>query len=464
MTAPMLQIEALTKRFQTGGGFLKRPRTMLAVRDVSLTIAKGEVVGVVGESGCGKSTLARLVLRLLEPTSGRVVMDGTDLTSLGPSALRAARRRMAMVFQDPYSSLDPRFSVADVLTEPFTVQRRPLPPGQIAEMLTAVGLPTHMATSHPHQLSGGQRQRVGIARALALRPEFVVLDEPTASLDVSIQAQIINLLAGLRDQMGLTYLFISHDLGLVRYFCDRIVVMYLGAVVEILPSQDAHPRHPYTRALIDSGFAPNPARRRAIAPLSSEIPSPFDLPPAAPLPGAAPTPQIAAALSDPRLTHLPTPPPASTRFESRSMPFHILTAAFVHESNTFKRGETTLQDFRNDVLDEGQTAIDRFGDVNEELAGFLDIGSKAGWQITHTVSAHATPGARVARAAFDHIAGLICDGARPHRATLDGILLSLHGSMVPTFCEKARANSFTVCGPLSAQICPSPSRWTCTPW
>lgn len=288
MTAPMIEIESLTKRFQTGGGFLKRPRAMLAVRDVSLSIAKGEVVGVVGESGCGKSTLARLVLRLLEPSSGRVVLDGTDLTSLAPGALRAARKRMAMVFQDPYSSLDPRYSVADVLTEPFTVQRRPLPSGQIAEMLTAVGLPPEMAASHPHQLSGGQRQRVGIARALALRPDFVVLDEPTASLDVSIQAQIIDLLASLRDQMGLTYLFISHDLGLVRYFCDRIVVMYLGAVVEILPTADAAPRHPYTRALIDSGFVPDPARRRAIAPLSGEIPSPFDLPPGCAFAGRCP--------------------------------------------------------------------------------------------------------------------------------------------------------------------------------
>ena len=195
---------------------------------------------------------------------------------------------MAMVFQDPYSSLDPRFSVADVLTEPFTVQRRPLPPGQIAEMLTAVGLPPEMASSHPHQLSGGQRQRVGLARALALRPDFGVLDEPTASLDVSIQAQIIDLLAGLRDQMGLTYLFISHDLGLVRYFCDRIVVMYLGAVVEILPTADAQPRHPYTRALIDSGFTPDPTRRRAIAPLSGEIPSPFDLPPGCAFAGRCP--------------------------------------------------------------------------------------------------------------------------------------------------------------------------------
>ncbi|MEO5615950.1 MAG: ABC transporter ATP-binding protein [Cypionkella sp.] len=301
---------------------------------VSLKLERGQTLGLVGESGSGKSLTAMAAMGLLPLIGGRVSagtvrFDGQNLaaltdpqrralrgrrigfvtqnpmTALDPVqrigaqidvvsrlhlglSKRAARKRMAMVFQDPYSSLDPRFSVADVLTEPFTVQRRPLRPGQIAEMLTAVGLPPEMATSHPHQLSGGQRQRVGIARALALRPEFVVLDEPTASLDVSIQAQIIDLLAGLRDQMGLTYLFISHDLGLVRYFCDRIVVMYLGAVVEILPTADAQPRHPYTRALIDSGFVPDPARRRAIAPLSGEIPSPFDLPPGCAFAGRCP--------------------------------------------------------------------------------------------------------------------------------------------------------------------------------
>jgi oligopeptide/dipeptide ABC transporter ATP-binding protein len=301
MSAPMIRIETLSKRFQTGGGFLKPARAMLAVREVSLTIAKGEVVGVVGESGCGKSTLARLVLRLLEATSGRVVLDGTDLNSLGPKALRAARRRMGMVFQDPYSSLDPRYSVADVLAEPFVVQGRPLDPAKVAGMLEAVGLPAQMAASHPHQLSGGQRQRVGIARALALRPDFVVLDEPTASLDVSIQAQIIDLLAGLRDQMGLTYLFISHDLGLVRYFCDRIVVMYLGAVVEVLPTAAATPRHPYTRALIDSGFAPDPTLRREIAPLGGEIPSPFDLPPGCAFAGRCPRVQARCLTERPEL-------------------------------------------------------------------------------------------------------------------------------------------------------------------
>ncbi|SEN85529.1 peptide/nickel transport system ATP-binding protein [Gemmobacter aquatilis] len=285
---PLIRIEALTRRFETGGGFLKRPRTMMAVQDVSLSIARGEVVGVVGESGCGKSTLARLVLRLLEPTSGRVLLGDSELTALPPAALRAARKRMAMVFQDPYSSLDPRYSLAEVLAEPFVVQRRALPSGAVAAMLAAVGLPETLATSHPHQLSGGQRQRVGIARALALEPEFLVLDEPTASLDVSIQAQIIDLLADLRDRLGLTYLFISHDLGLVRYFCDRIVVMYLGAVVEVLPHADAAPRHPYTRALIDSGFAPDPARRRTIAPLTGEIPSPFALPPGCAFAGRCP--------------------------------------------------------------------------------------------------------------------------------------------------------------------------------
>ncbi len=279
MTAPLIQIDRLSKRFQSGGGIFAKPRAMMAVRDVSLSIGKGEVLGVVGESGCGKSTLARLVLRLIEPTAGRVSFDGTDITALSPAALRKMRRRMAMVFQDPYSSLDPRHTLTEVLAEPFAAQGEPLSPDRLPEMLAAVGLPAAMAASHPHQLSGGQRQRVGIARALALHPDFVVLDEPTASLDVSIQAQIIALLADLRDRLGLTYLFISHDLGLVRYFCDRIVVMYLGTVVEVLPDTTAAPRHPYTRALMQSNFAPDPARRRAIEPLTGEIPSPFALPP-----------------------------------------------------------------------------------------------------------------------------------------------------------------------------------------
>lgn len=278
MSNPLIIAEALARRFSTGGGWLRPARSMMAVRGVSFQVAKGEVLGVVGESGCGKSTLARLVLRLIEPTGGRASFDGQEVTGLSPGNLRRLRRRMAMVFQDPYSSLDPRFTVADALTEPFAVQGERPPGGRINALLDQVGLSQAMAGSYPHQLSGGQRQRVGIARALAQAPDFIVLDEPTASLDVSIQAQIIGLLSDLRRDNGLTYLFISHDLGLVRYFCDRVLVMYLGAVVEVLPRADASPRHPYTRALMDSNFVPDPTRRKSLQALKGEIPSAFDLP------------------------------------------------------------------------------------------------------------------------------------------------------------------------------------------
>jgi oligopeptide/dipeptide ABC transporter ATP-binding protein len=278
MTQPLLSTRGLTKRFATGGGWFARPREMTAVRSVDLTLDRGEVVGIVGESGCGKSTLARLIMRLIEPTEGEVSLDGISLGDLDRRELQAARQRMAMVFQDPYSSLDPRFTIADCISEPFAVQSRPVSRTEIATALESVSLPASTAERYPHQLSGGQRQRVGIARALALKPDLIILDEPTASLDVSVQAQIIELLASLRDRLGLTYLFISHDLGLVRYFCDRIIVMYLGSVVEVLPNTHTAPRHPYTRALMDSSFVPAAAQRRMIAPLTGDIPSPFKLP------------------------------------------------------------------------------------------------------------------------------------------------------------------------------------------
>ena len=275
---PLLSLQDVSKRYESGGGWLTQARSMLAVRDVNLTIQAGSITGVVGESGCGKSTLARLALRLIEPTSGSIRFKDTDILSLSPRAMREMRRHMQMVFQDPYSSLDPRFTIADVLSEPFLVQGEHPTPARIAELLGKVGLGPRTAESYPHQLSGGQRQRVGVARALALNPDFVVLDEPTASLDVSIQAQIVSLLEDLQQQLGLTYMFISHDLGLVRYICDRIVVMYLGSIVEDLPSPREQPRHPYTRALLDSTFSPDPARRRQIEALSGELPSAFDLP------------------------------------------------------------------------------------------------------------------------------------------------------------------------------------------
>ncbi len=278
---PLVSLKGLTRDFASGSGFLKPRRVMRAVDDVSLDIPRGSVTGVVGESGCGKSTLARLVLRLIAATSGTVTYDGADIGALPPAALRAMRRNMQMVFQDPYSAIDPRYTIRRALMEPFQVQRIavPDPAARLAELMDKVGLNPSLADSYPHQLSGGQKQRVGIARALALNPAFLVLDEPTASLDVSIQAQIIGLLEGLRRDLGLTYLFISHDLSLVRYFCDRMVVMYLGRVVEVLPQARDKPRHPYARALMDSHFEPDPARRKVVQMLKGEIPSPFNLPP-----------------------------------------------------------------------------------------------------------------------------------------------------------------------------------------
>ena len=276
--APILSLKGLTRRFSTGGGLLRKARSMTAVRDVSLDVARGDIVGIVGESGCGKSTFARLAMRLLEPSEGSIIFEGQDVTHVRGHGLQDLRKKLQMVFQDPYSSLDPRYTVRDCLSEPFIALGEAVPPGRVEELLDLVGLPRAFADNYPHQMSGGQRQRVGIARALAYQPDFIVLDEPTASLDVSIQAQIIGLLQQLHREAGLTYLFISHDLGLVRYFCSRIVVMYLGSVVEIIEDPRARPRHPYTAALMASSFAPDPAARAEIVPLEGEIPSPFNLP------------------------------------------------------------------------------------------------------------------------------------------------------------------------------------------
>ena len=278
----LLEVRNLSKIFTSAGGPFRKARAMHAVNDVSFDLPEGRVIGVVGESGCGKSTLARLILRLIEPSHGTLQFDGDDLRAKSPAEMRRLRARMQMVFQDPYSAIDPRYTIARAVMEPFEVQGR-RPDGTsdtvVAELLNMVGLNPGLAGSYPHQISGGQKQRVGIARALALRPSLLVLDEPTASLDVSVQAQIISLLEQLRDDLGLTYLFISHDLSLVRYFCDEILVMYLGRVVEALPDTDRPARHPYTKTLMDSTFTPDPSMRRIIAPLEGEVPSPFNLPP-----------------------------------------------------------------------------------------------------------------------------------------------------------------------------------------
>lgn len=282
-TDNLVEVRGLTRTFASRNGLFGKKRVMTAVAQATLDVPRGQVTGVVGESGCGKSTLARLVLRLLEADSGQVFFEGVDLASLSTSALRQLRRRMQFVFQDPYSSIDPRYTIGAALLEPMQVQRVALSTAQatdkVNELMSMVGLNPTLAASYPHQLSGGQKQRVGIARALALHPSLLVLDEPTASLDVSIQAQIIALLEKLQQELGLTYLFISHDLGLVRYFCDRIVVMYLGRVVEVLPTARTRPCHPYTVALMESTFEPDPTKRRVITRLSGEIPDAFNPPP-----------------------------------------------------------------------------------------------------------------------------------------------------------------------------------------
>ena len=256
-----------------------------AVDGVSLDIERGETLGLVGESGCGKSTLGRAVLRLYEPTSGRIVFDGQDITKASETSLRPVRRRMQMVFQDPYASLNPRHSVGRIVGEPLRVHgiaSGPDASAAVRELLSVVGLPADAANRYPHEFSGGQRQRIGVARALALNPELVVCDEPVSALDVSIQAQIINLLEHLQDELGLTYLFIAHDLAVVRHISTRIAVMYLGKIVEIAPADDLYdnPLHPYTITLLSAIPIPDPVIERKRRPIRVEgdIPSPANPP------------------------------------------------------------------------------------------------------------------------------------------------------------------------------------------
>jgi peptide/nickel transport system ATP-binding protein len=280
-----LEVRHLSKHFTIGGGlFGPKAKRVRAVDDVSFTIPRGTSLGLVGESGCGKSTIARAILRLIEPDAGSVVFGGTDVRAATGAALRLLRSRMQIVFQDPYSSLNPRRTVRQALEEPLWVHghgsRR-----EIAEKAEAamaeVGLPKDAIDRYPHEFSGGQRQRIGIARALVLDPELIVADEPVSALDVSVQAQILRLLQGLRERRGLSFLFVSHDLGVVRHFCDRLSVMYLGRIVEEGVTAEVldRPMHPYTRLLRDSSPVPDPSARLALLKIVGEVPSPADPPP-----------------------------------------------------------------------------------------------------------------------------------------------------------------------------------------
>jgi peptide/nickel transport system ATP-binding protein len=258
-----------------------------AVDGISLEIRRGETLGLVGESGCGKSTVGRTILRLYEPTAGRIVFDGQDITTMGESELRPLRRRMQMVFQDPFSSLNPRHSVGRIVGEPMRVHGiagRRAANARVRELLQIVGLPADAGSRYPHEFSGGQRQRIGLARSLALNPDLIVADEPVSALDVSIQAQIINLLETLQSEFDLTYLFIAHDLAVVRHISDRIAVMYLGTIVEISPAEELYdnPLHPYTISLLSAVPIPDPEveRKRETILLAGDLPSPANPPPA----------------------------------------------------------------------------------------------------------------------------------------------------------------------------------------
>ncbi|RTZ95005.1 MAG: peptide ABC transporter substrate-binding protein [Deltaproteobacteria bacterium] len=281
---PLLSVEHLKMHFPVLGGiFRHQVGKVYAVDDVSLTISRGETVGLVGESGCGKTTVGRSILQLYQPTAGRVTFEGKDLTRLSRKEMRDLRRDMQMIFQDPFESLNSRHTIGNIVEEPFVIhgigtadERQQ----KVKELLRRVGLSARARTRFPHEFSGGQRQRVGIARALALNPKLIICDEPVSALDVSIQSQILNLLLDLQQEMGLAYLFIAHDLAVVKHISDRIAVMYLGKIMEYADADTlyAHPAHPYTSALISAIPVPDPTCRRKAEILSGDVPSPIHPP------------------------------------------------------------------------------------------------------------------------------------------------------------------------------------------
>ena len=281
--APLFEARHIVKEFQVGGGFLGKKKVVHAVDDVSFTVAKGETFGLVGESGCGKSTIGRTILRLHEPTSGQILLEGKDITR---ENMRPYRKRMQIVFQDPYASLDPRMTVGDIVGEPLDIHEaygsKAERQERILELLGLVGLNSEHMNRYPHEFSGGQRQRVSIARAMALRPDFMVCDEPISALDVSIQAQVINMLMELQQKLGMAYLFIAHDLNVVRHISNRVGVMYLGSLVEVCGADSLYrnPMHPYTQALLSAIPIPDPevSRSRKRMVLQGDVPSPINPP------------------------------------------------------------------------------------------------------------------------------------------------------------------------------------------
>jgi oligopeptide/dipeptide ABC transporter ATP-binding protein len=284
LPTPLLKVNGLKKYFPVRSGLFSRVSAWVkAVDDVSFHLRQGETLGLVGESGCGKTTVGRSILRLMEPTAGEVTFEGRDVLALSPKELRQARRRMQLIFQDPYSSLNPRMTIGSIVSEPLKIHniaKGKALQDQVDQLFMRVGLRPENQSRYPHEFSGGQRQRVGIARALALNPEFIVCDEAVSALDVSIQAQIMNLLRDLQQEFHLSYLFITHDLNVVQYLADRIAVMYVGKLAEVAPAEDlfANPKHPYTQALLSANPVPDPTAPSKRIILPGDVPSPLNPP------------------------------------------------------------------------------------------------------------------------------------------------------------------------------------------